>query len=162
MKKGIGLSVEHKRLYRLWQNMKSRCYSKNNAAYKNYGGRGIKVCNEWLDPKKFINWALENGYDENAPKGQCTLDRINNYKGYSPENCRWISMKEQIKNKRDLKNDDPYKRFMTEFAAEFLMLMFDSFETKEDKNRYSKIFENKEKYIVEFYDDYSKLRYVDL
>lgn len=157
-----GISVEHKRLYKVWQGMKERCYNKNNHAYMNYGGRGITVCEEWLDPRNFIKWALENGYDENAPRGQCTLDRINNYKGYSPNNCRWVSMNEQTKNKRDFKHDEALKRFDAEFSAEFLMLMFNQFNTKEEKDRYSKIFNNKERYIVEYFDDYSKLRYVDL
>lgn len=91
------------RLYSILQNMKDRCYNPNNHAYALYGGRGITVCDEWLGEcgaENFMNWALENGYDENAPRGQCTIDRIDNDKGYSPDNCRWADKDIQNYNKR--------------------------------------------------------------
>jgi len=82
--------------------MRDRCRNPNCHAYDNYGGRGIKVCPEWEnDFEAFRDWALANGYDPEAPYGVCTLDRKENDKGYSPENCRWISMKAQTENRRN-------------------------------------------------------------
>ena len=92
------------RLYFVWDGMIGRCHRKNSAKYKHYGGRGITVCTEWRDSfEAFRDWAMANGYDENAPKGQCTIDRIDNDKGYSPDNCRWVDMKTQRRNRSDMK-----------------------------------------------------------
>lgn len=88
------------RLYSVWDSMRERCNTPTDTAYANYGGRGITVCDEWSDFTKFKEWALGAGYDENAPRGQCTLDRIDVNKGYSPDNCRFVSMAEQARNKR--------------------------------------------------------------
>ena len=74
--------------------MLSRCYSKKHIHYKNYGGRGIKVCDEWLEFKPFLEWALLSGC---AP--HLTLDRIDNSGNYTPQNCRWVTMAEQSKNR---------------------------------------------------------------
>lgn len=90
------------RLYDVWAGMKQRCYNPNMKAYAKYGGRGITICDEWLGENGFSNfraWAMTNGYDENAPHGECTIDRIDNDRGYSPDNCQWISMAEQNKNR---------------------------------------------------------------
>lgn len=88
------------RLYHVWQNIKKRCSNPNVHNYHRYGGRGITVCDEWRDDfGKFYEWAIANGYDENAPYGQCTIDRIDNDKGYSPDNCRWVDVKTQNNNK---------------------------------------------------------------
>lgn len=84
------------RLYTIFRGILKRCYVKTNKAYKNYGGRGITVCDEWLlDRSKFFQWAVSNGYNENL-----TIERIDNSRGYSPDNCKWITNTEQQSNKR--------------------------------------------------------------
>ena len=89
------------RLYRIWSNMKGRCYSKTSSVYNIYGARGITVCDEWKnDFLAFRKWALANGYDENAKRMDCTLDRINVDGNYCPENCRWVDIKTQANNRR--------------------------------------------------------------
>lgn len=89
------------RLYAVWNSMRQRCNNPNHHAYSNYGGRGIKICPEWEDFASFRDWAYKNGYDDNAPRGALTLDRINVDGNYSPDNCRWISMTDQCTNRRD-------------------------------------------------------------
>lgn len=89
------------RLYKVWVNMVSRCTNPDVPSYRYYGARGITVCDEWKNSYlAFREWAMENGYDENAPRGVCTLDRINNDGNYEPSNCRWVSMRVQSHNKR--------------------------------------------------------------
>ncbi len=84
------------RIYRTWCGMKRRCYTKNTTGYKYWGGRGITICQEWIDsPGAFIEWALKNGYSDNL-----TIDRVNVDGMYSPENCRFITLEEQQRNKR--------------------------------------------------------------
>lgn len=94
-------SVSSDRLYCVWNGMRNRCYNPNHKGYESYGGRGITICEEWLnDYLKFKAWAYSTGYDENAEKGECTIDRIDVNGNYEPSNCRWITIQEQQKNKR--------------------------------------------------------------
>jgi len=84
------------KLYVVWRAMKMRCYNKTHIHYKYYGGRGIKVCNQWRNSyEEFRNWAMNNGY-----KKGLTLDRKNNNQGYRPLNCRWVTRKIQQRNTR--------------------------------------------------------------
>ena len=85
------------KLYAVMNSMKSRCYNENNHAYKNYGKRGITICDAWLnDFDVFYNWAINNGYEEGL-----TIDRINVNGNYEPNNCRWVDYKTQNNNRRD-------------------------------------------------------------
>lgn len=100
---------KHSRLSSIYRTMKNRCYNPKSYNYQNYGGRGITICEEWLNNEfvkgeigrkskgfvAFREWATDNGYTDNL-----TLDRIDVNKGYSPENCRWVTMKVQSNNTR--------------------------------------------------------------
>ncbi len=92
-------SLSHTRLHRIWHSMYCRCNYKSTNGYKNYGGRGITVCNEWIGIEGFVrfyNWAIENGY-----KDGLTLDRINLNGNYEPSNCKWSTPKEQSNHRRN-------------------------------------------------------------
>lgn len=85
------------RIYNIWLKMQNRCYSENFKQYHNYGGRGITICNEWLGDDgfvSFLNWSLSHGYQDDLE-----IDRINNDGEYSPDNCRWITHKQQQNNR---------------------------------------------------------------
>lgn len=86
----------HSRLSYIWYHMKDRCYNPDNLSYKNYGARGIRVCDEWKENfLAFEKWALENGY-----KDGLSIDRIDVNGNYEPDNCRWLTHEEQLNNKR--------------------------------------------------------------
>ena len=94
-----GVYVKHgyarTRIDNIYGHMIRRCYSPKSNSYKDYGAKGITVCDEWRnDKKKFFEWSMENGYAENL-----TLDRIDCTKGYSPENCRWVGWLQQQNNR---------------------------------------------------------------
>ena len=80
-------------MYNIWRHMKSRCNNPNDAKFKNYGGRGIKVCDEWNDFVNFHEWCIESGYSDSLE-----LDRIDNNGDYTPINCRWTTRKVQCNN----------------------------------------------------------------
>lgn len=84
------------RLYKIWQHMKERCSNSNCFKHVDYGGRGIAVCDEWLEFIPFMEWSMANGYTEHL-----TIDRKNNDGNYCPKNCRWTTILVQNNNRRD-------------------------------------------------------------
>ena len=94
--------LRHTRLYIVWCDMRRRCNNDKAHEYKNYGGRGIRVCEEWNnDFKSFYDWSMANGYNENAERGECTIDRIDVNGDYTPGNCRFVDLMVQGGNKRN-------------------------------------------------------------
>lgn len=94
----------NKRLYSVYMAVKDRCYNEKCRSYPNYGGRGIKMWPGWLGENgydAFAEWAFAIGYDPDAPRGECTLDRIDVNGDYCPENCHFIPNQEQQNNRRD-------------------------------------------------------------
>ena len=85
----------NKRVRNVWYGMMQRCYNPQTRSYKWYGGKGITVCDEWRNFKGFKTWALTSGYKEGL-----SIERIDNGKGYSPNNCKWIPLSEQAKNRK--------------------------------------------------------------
>lgn len=97
----LGINLSDHPIYTKYFGMKSRCYNKNDPHYRWYGKRGITVCTEWLGKYgllKFFIWSMENGWEDGL-----TIDRIDNNRGYSPDNCRWVTMDVQLKNRRQVK-----------------------------------------------------------
>lgn len=117
------------KIYNIWLMMRQRCNNENHFAYKWYGARGIKVCDEWDNSQLFCDWAMNNGYEEGLE-----LDRINNDGDYSPDNCQWISHYNNcgIGKRRSLKNTSGY-----------IGVWYDS---------------SKSKWRAEIYKDYKKIK----
>lgn len=95
-KHGHANTAHRSPLYSVWASMKSRCHNPNEVGFKNYGGRGIDISPEWDSFEAFLTWALRSGYQYGLE-----IDRINNEKGYSPDNCRWVTRSENQRNKRN-------------------------------------------------------------
>ena len=92
--------MSYTKLYNSYRAMKERCYLTSHIAYKNYGGRGITICEEWKNSfEAFADWSMANGY-----KNGLTIDRIDTNGNYEPANCRWITIQEQQQNKRNTKH----------------------------------------------------------
>lgn len=100
LRHGDALASKTARLYGVWAAMKRRCYNPNCAPYKYYGGKGVKVCDEWLEYKGFKAWALANGYTDTL-----TIDRIDSNGDYEPDNCQWITFAENIARAKRIPQD---------------------------------------------------------
>ncbi len=130
------------RLYYTWYNMRVRCNRDTGKNFKDYKGRGITVCNEWeKDFVAFMEWAHANGYTE-----EMTIDRIDNNKGYSPDNCRWVPMAEQQRNKTTTIyiNYNGEKRRLRDVCIET------GFPYKRAHKRYRKLIEKGEEVTAEY------------
>lgn len=106
--------MSNSRIFGIWAGMIARCYSPGDYHYKWYGARGIDICDEWRDCfQNFYDWSIKNGYDESK-----SIDRIDNNKGYCPNNCRWASYKEQMRNtsRNHMICYDNQERCLTEWA----------------------------------------------
>jgi len=97
MKRVVRHGLSYHPLYRVWADIKTRCLNKHSKSYSYYGEKGIKVCDEWKDDfYNFYLWSINNGYRKGL-----TIDRIDNKGNYEPQNCRWVTMKEQNNNKNN-------------------------------------------------------------
>jgi hypothetical protein len=110
-----GLCHENDRLYDIWCHMKSRCYTKTDSAYKLYGGRGITIFQDWLSYPVFYTWANSHGYQDDL-----TIERIDVNGNYEPDNCCWISIEDQAKNRRTTRflTIDGETKYLTEWAKQ--------------------------------------------
>ena len=103
------------RLFRIWVGMKTRCYNSNDRAYKNYGQRGIIICDDWLNYENFHQWAISNGYSDTL-----SIDRIDTHGNYEPNNCRWVNAQTQANNRRNSRKFiyEGKEKTLTELANE--------------------------------------------
>lgn len=110
------IDVRNRRIRNIWHGMLNRCNDKNNKEYKNYGGRGIIVCEEWYDYVSFARWALNNGYSCNL-----TIDRIDNNGNYEPSNCKWSTIHEQHNNRQNSRYEtiNGITKTVSEWAKEY-------------------------------------------
>lgn len=133
-----GAPKTQKRVYSVWHGMIERCYNENNASYVNYGARGIKVCEKWKDFRYFYQWAKETNYDENAPRGICTIERIDVNGDYEPENCTWIDATGQTNNRRNTKKVIyrgkiiPFSKICRDEGIPYYKLYYQVFKAKRD------------------------------
>lgn len=126
--------LRHTRIYRIWLLMKNRCFNNKYYLFKNYGGRGIIVCDEWNnDFVKFYDWSMANGY-----KDDLTIDRINVNGNYEPSNCRWATILQQNRNKTKTRKVT-YKNKTLCIAewAELLGLKYNTLYYRFRRNNYS-------------------------
>ena len=144
------------RLHIIWCGIKERCYNPNSQAYSNYGGRGIKMCQEWIDDyMNFYNWSIKNGYDEIL-----TIDRIDVNGNYEPNNCRWINTKDQSNNRRtNLKftynnKTQTLMQWCEEYNLDYRMILARVHNPKwEDKSFEEILFTPNQKQILITYND---------
>ncbi len=135
IKRETSHGMSRTRLYHVWQCMKDRCINPLNHGYEGYGGRGINICNEWKDaPEHFLEWSLENGYND-----ELSIDRIDNNKGYYPDNCRWTNRSVQQQNKNKSKNtknkyigvqETPYRKFQSTVFLDGVYIFRRNFESE--------------------------------
>lgn len=118
----MGTPLSKTRLYRIWSGIKQRCYNEHTAIYRLYGKRGILMCDEWKESfQAFHDWSMEHGYKDPPKDGSqeralnLTIDRIDDEKGYTPENCQWITMRANVMKKR------PYANYRSKAGKNFIM-----------------------------------------
>lgn len=114
------------RLRRILNSMKQRCYGKSHMHYARYGGRGIKIYDEWLNStQSFYTWAMSNGYSDDL-----SIDRIDNDKGYFPDNCRWATKSEQSRNTKTKITDEIVRNIRNEPYRSNLSLLCEKYGLK--------------------------------
>lgn len=126
------------RLYVIWDNMKSRCGNPKSDSYADYGGRGITVCQEWMDFSAFQAWSLANGYADNLE-----VDREKNHLGYHPDNCRWVTRQQNSTNKRKRRDNTSGfkgvvangKRWQAQIKSNGIRECLGTFDTPEEASR---------------------------